>query len=349
MHKAKVIEGNVGQLISEAVTEAGVALPAEQQRKSTVPRMYFTGFRVEGVPDGKLTVDVRGRSVVANGKTHITSWQSGISVTVPDDVDFRHGDEAVFQAAVLHRWLLQPGRVVNLNRNDPNKTFAGIRLSNGRGLILPRILPAVRVSMHCPCGKDAFHTWNIMLKRAKLLESQGREPYDDLPRLKCAACGRKLNPKFINNQTLLPSTDGTVCDAGYTDREHPDIKGVIEGYTSDATPVGGGTLFPRLWVVYPTHMAPDVWAPDASDTLGNEINARYSMLGLTIRPISSLVKSQGRPRPRSIVMEAPAHMSYAWLDEHEIHNYCNGNLEYDYHKKLVPVIRQSYEPRNVAV
>jgi len=331
MHQESVL-GQIGSLnstLDEAVKSGAL------QVKQPAPRLKFVGFKIEGVPENRITMDIRGR-VNASGK--ITMWQSGVALIAPDDVAHDAPVEDILKASRLQRWVLSPGRLVNLEADRP---FGGLRLHETLGFVMPRIVPANKVRMYCPCGKDSFYTWSPALARAEALEAKAKaaaaggvkvnsKKYDDLPRLHCSACRMRLNAKPVFNQPIVGS-GAAMEDPGYAQVDHPDIQGFMASYHSEDPVMGHASLFPRMWAVYDAHQAPDVWV--AQDELAAEIQVRFALHGKTIRPLESMVNTGGKPAPTSFVLEARKGMTYGWLEEQELRSHKLGDL--DYPKMLV--------------
>lgn len=333
MSHQEAVLGQIGAVTSaldEAVQSGAL------QVKQPEPPMRYVGFKIEGVPENRITVDIRGR-VNASGK--ITMWQSGVAIIAKGDVAHDAPVEDILRASKLQRWVLSPGRLVNL---EAGREFGGLRLHETLGFVMPRIVPANKVRMYCPCGKDSFYTWSPALARAESLEAKAKadeaagikrktKKYDDLPRLHCSACRMRLNAKPVFNQPIVGS-GAAMEDPGYAQVDHPDIQGMLASYHSDDPVMGSTSLFPRMWAVYDAHQAPDVWA--AQDEVAAEIQGRFALHGKTIRPLESMVNTGGKPAPTSFVLEARKGMQYGWMTEGELHSHKLGDL--DYSKSLIP-------------
>lgn len=316
--------GSVSSVLDEAVKSGDLAL------KPTAPRMRFVGFKVAGVPEDRMTADIRGRTMTNNGKTTVIGWQSGTAIIAPDDIAMDTPEKDILRRVSFSTWVMSPGRLIRLAKD---KKFGGLRVNDAWGFSMPQIQPACRVRMWCPCGKDTFYTWNTTLAKAVTMAKAGKKPYEELPRLKCRACGCTLNHRKISEQRLFETAG---CDFGYTDAEHPDLKGFCKAYHEEPT-IGPASLFPRLWAVYDAHRLPDAWEPQ--DEQAAEIQRRYRLKGMAIRPLESTMASAGKPLPRSFVMEASSAMRYAWLTEAETYAVKAKGL--DYRKALV------YQPKAV--
>ena len=340
MHQQEAMTG-IGEVLETAIANSnGLEL------KPTPPAMKFVGFKVEAVPAGRLTADIRGRIDEEGVVRGVTSWQSGIAIIAPDDISLGESKSNILKASKFYRWVLNPGRLVELkrDRNGKEKPFNGIRLNARFGFTLPQILPALRVRMYCPCEglrtnphKDSFYTWNAALARSYQLDEEGKTPFPPLPRLRCnfevskdVKCGMRLNPKTMYNQHLL-ETGEMFEDAGYADENHNDLDEFTKAYHDDPK-IGADHVFPRLWAVYDAHMVPDIgWK--ATDDLAAEIHARYLVKGKAIRPLSVMIASGGQPAPKSFVIEASNKMKFGWLTEGETMK-C---VDKDYFRKsLVP-------------
>ena len=321
--------GSLTSVLDNAVSSGALTL------KPAPVAMKFVGFKVDGVPEGKITADVRGvtqkdKGVSKSGQpiivTRVVGWQSGTTIIAPDDIPLGATKEEILSRCTFQRWAMSPGRLVF----GIDHSFNGIRLGKHVGFTPPQILPAVRVRLHCPAGCDAHFTWNIALSKAMQFEKQGKKQYSDLPRLKCRACGVRLN-KTTFSPSLLPK--GKVKeDAGYVTTAHADLDSFVEAYHQDPPIIGAEHVFPRLWAVYDKNRTPDAgWRP--CDKLAQELQQRYAGYAKDIRPLESMVAAGERTLPTSFVIEASQHMSFGWMTEAD--TYKTGGTGLEFRKSII--------------
>lgn len=334
------VEANVGQVLEQVVAQSETGLVVRQSPEV----MKFVGFRVDGLPEGRLTADIRGQMARLPGtdKLAVTGWHSGVALIAHQDVRHDASYRDVLNATVFSRWVLEPGRLVKLDAS--RQDFDGIRLSPEKGFRMPQIMPAERMRVHCPCGNTSFFTWSPLWKKAIGMQAAAdrdirkgikpRRPHAELPRLVCR-CGVKLNAKPVGENRLVGDKA-----AGYKTEDHPDLQGFAKAYHQDPPVIGG--VFPRLWCVYDKYQAPDVWRPQ--DALAEEIQSRYDRMNKVIRPLGSLISSGGLVEPRSFVIEASPQMAYGWMTEKDTFSHSEGLL--DFRKSLVdPRARPAPQPQ----